>query len=127
VIVHSGQVNEIHAQLSREATEALNASMPDVVTRASHARIASTMILTASFLAPAVGSLAAIFGSALATVPGIFLAIMVAFALLIAVLVTALVIGLRAKRAFNQIAQIIHRERHATLVRVVNRQVYVRL
>lgn len=124
--VHSGRVNEINAELSREATEALNASMPDVVIAAGYARIAMIMLLTAAFLAPVAGFLTAIFGPALVTVPGFVTVIVVIVLILIAVMLTALVIALRAKRAFNQLAQAIHHERHATLVRVVNRQIYVR-
>jgi lipopolysaccharide export LptBFGC system permease protein LptF len=120
-------VNEIHAELSREATEALNASMPDAVITASRARIAMYMLFTAWLLLPTLGLLVAIFGPALVnSFPGFVTVVGLIVLVLIAVMVTALVIALRAKRAFNQIAQIIQRERHATLVRVVNRQIFVR-
>jgi uncharacterized membrane protein YbhN (UPF0104 family) len=126
-IVHSRHVNEIHAELSREATEALNASMPDAVITASRARIAMYMLFTAWLLLPALGFLVAIFGPALVnSFPGFVTVVGLIVLVLVAVMVTALVIALRAKRAFNQIAQIIQRERHATLVRVVNRQIFVR-
>ncbi|KQQ50558.1 hypothetical protein [Plantibacter sp. Leaf314] len=120
-------MNEIHAELSREATEALNASMPDAVITASRARIAMYMLFPAWLLVPALGFLVAIFGPALVNgFPGFVTVVGLIVLVLIAVMVTALVIALRAKRAFNQIAQIIQRERHATLVRVVNRQIFVR-
>ncbi|MFB2586173.1 hypothetical protein [Herbiconiux liukaitaii] len=120
-------MNEMRAELSREATEALNASMPDVVSAASHARTALTVLFTAALLTPALGFLTAIFGPALVTAPGYGTVVIVIVLVLIAVMVMAMVVAIRAKRAFNRIAEVIHRERHATLVRVVNRQVYVRL
>jgi lipopolysaccharide export LptBFGC system permease protein LptF len=120
-------VNEIHAELSREATKALNASMPDAVITAGRARIAMYMLFTAWLVVLTLGFLVAIFGPALVnSFPGFVTVVGLIVLVLIAVMVTALVIALRAKRAFNQIAQIIQRERHATLVRVVNRQIFVR-
>lgn len=127
LILQTGQVKDVDARFSREATEDLNASMPAAVVAAGHGRRATTTLLTASFLAPALGFLAAIFGPSLVTVPGFMTAIVVIVLLLIAVMVTALVIGLRAKRAFDRIAQVVRRDHHATLVRVANRRLYVHL
>ncbi|MCS5724074.1 hypothetical protein N1028_13915 [Herbiconiux sp. CPCC 203407] len=120
-------MNDVDAELGREITEKLNASMPDVVVAAGRGRLATTLLFTAAFLAPALGFLTAIFGSALVAVPGFMTVIIVIVLLLIAAMVTALVIGLRAKRAFNRIAEVVRREHHAALVRVTDRQVSVRL
>ncbi|RWZ52697.1 hypothetical protein ELQ90_01745 [Labedella phragmitis] len=119
-------MDDIDAQLSRETTEALNASIPEVVTAAGHGRRAMNLLLGATFSAVAVGFLAAIFASALADVPAIPVVALVILVLCIAVLVMAFVVGRRAKRAFAQVAEIVRRERGATVVRVVDRQVFVR-
>ena len=124
--MHSGYVNDVDAVLSREATEALNVSMPEVVKAAGRARLASNMILVPVCGAFGLCLLSAIFGSVLASTPGLFVAIMAAFVILIGVMIAGFVVGLRAKRAFKLIAEAVGRERQATVVRVVNREVRVR-
>ena len=119
-------MNDVDAALSREATEALNASMPEVVKAAGRARLASNMILVPVCGAFGLGLLSAIFGSVLASTPGLFVAIMAAFVILIGVMIAGFVVGLRAKRAFKLIAGTVSRERQATVVSVANREVHVR-
>jgi CBS domain containing-hemolysin-like protein len=119
-------MDEDDARLSREITEALNSSMPDVVQAAGRGRTASTMLTGGAVVAAAVGIGAAIFGSALATTPALFAVILVVFAVIIVVEIVAFVVGLRAKRAFTRIAETVASRHRATLVRVVGREVHVR-
>jgi len=124
--VRSSNLDDDDAILSREVTEALNASMPAVVASAARAQLASTMLLTGSTCGVVLGLLAAIFGSTVSSGLAVLAGILVAFALLIATMLVALVIGLRAKRARAQIAAVVERDHHGRLVRVQGRQVYVR-
>jgi hypothetical protein len=119
-------MDEVDAILSHDVTEALNVSMPDVVRAAGRGRIASTMILGAAFTAAALGLLAAIISSAFAATFAMFVLIMAVFAIVIGVEVAALIVGVRAKRAFKRIAETVWEERRATVVRVDGRRVHVR-
>jgi hypothetical protein len=119
-------MTDVDEIVSRNVTEALNESMPDVVRAAGRGHIASAMLLGASFGAAAVGLGAAIFSSALASTFALFVAIIVLFAALIGTQIAALVIGVRAKRAFTRLAATVSAEHHATLLRVAGRQLHVR-
>lgn len=111
---------------SRQMTETLNATVPRVVAAAGGAQVASRMLLTAASCAVVLGLLSAIFGSTLARQPAALAVVLVAFAVLIATMLVALAVGLRAKRATAQIAQVVRVQGYGTLVGVENRQVYVR-
>lgn len=119
-------MNQTDATLSHDVTAALNASVPDVVTAAGQSRRATTLLLAASSIAVLGGLGAAIFGPALADTPSPLAIIGVVLVVVIVMMTAALVVGLRAKRAFRTIAETVRREHQATLVRVAGGQVHVR-
>ncbi|MFB2580010.1 hypothetical protein ACEXQD_02065 [Herbiconiux sp. P15] len=119
-------MNDADANLSRHVTEALNASMPDVVKAAGRGRVASMLLLGGVAGAIVVGIGSAIFSSTLATSSVFLVVVLALFVIIVLLMIAALVVGVRAKRAFTRIAEAVRAEHRATLLRVVGRQVHVR-